>query len=124
MKRYIPVLPAGLQVRTGEFVPSGPDLEDGLAGTEQSGVIADRRRLAAGRVAHQGGAGAWDVNAGRGVRRDLHPVGELAAAALPAGPDRSARRLLAAARAVQRSPGMRAQQQPAEAGRAGCLVDP
>jgi hypothetical protein len=57
MKRYIPLLPADLQVRSGEFVPSRPDLEDGLADAEESGVVTERGGLAAGAAAHP--PGAW-----------------------------------------------------------------
>ena len=44
-------------------MPSGPDLEDGLADAEESGVVTDRRGLAVGRVAHPGGVRAGDAHA-------------------------------------------------------------
>jgi hypothetical protein len=92
-------------------VPPRPDLEDGLPRAQLPGVIRDRRRPAAGGVAHRGGVGARHVHAGQGVRRDLDPVGEPAARPLPADQDRPARRLVGAVDTIQRA--VRVREQPA-----------
>src|SRR5205823_5246406 len=59
--------------RASELMAARPDVEDRFPHAFGPGEIADRSGRVARVVAHVGGVGAGDANAGSGVGRDLHP---------------------------------------------------